>query len=468
MPLRTDALNRGTQNLINVDTHIEKGSKIAKGQENLTGVMSQFSSLMSVMEEDFSIMNDMQREYSSEKSEVSPDLPEELIQNIPDRVSTDEETSKEVIPELSAQNVLEIPEEKTLSTMAHLLEVPIIDEGIDLVSREMVSPIIVVEDYTPSIVESNAVVSVVTQSPLLEPITVQQSNNISILEPKNIQLPNVTEVPQVLADEIIQSMNQIVVETIVEDGSDMVETIEQPELPQFIREGFRLLDENVIPTEQQFEEPVEPLVNDNEPLRNIVKADNEVSPIAKPIIQNDVNTFVQSIGAVIASSTQVNPVVTNSADGVSIQQTKSASNNKLPKMPKLQQTSNFFEKNIDEKQEAGTEKMSFSSKLIQRLEMVIMDPLGRLDVEVAQEMMGIQVKAIAPSEMMSSLLGLEQDLQIALDGHGIDLSSFELEERREELDSSGSSNGLDKEVADTNEELEEKLPMGGMLLSRRV
>ena len=112
--------------------------------------------------------------------------------------------------------------------------------------------------------------------------------------------------------------------------------------------------------------------------------------------------------------------------------------------------------------------MSFSSKLIQRLEMVIMDPLGRLDVEVAQEMMGIQVKAIAPSEMMSSLLGLEQDLQIALDGHGIDLSSFELEERREELDSSGSSNGLDKEVADTNEELEEKLPMGGMLLSRRV
>ena len=125
-------------------------------------------------------------------------------------------------------------------------------------------------------------------------------------------------------------------------------------------------------------------------------------------------------------------------------------------------------KQLGKKQEAGTEKMSFSSKLIQRLEMVIMDPLGRLDVEVAQEMMGIQVKAIAPSEMMSSLLGLEQDLQIALDGHGIDLSSFELEERREELDSSGSSNGLDKEVADTNEELEEKLPMGGMLLSRRV
>jgi hypothetical protein len=33
MPLRTDALNLGTQNLVNVDTHIEKGSKLAKGQD---------------------------------------------------------------------------------------------------------------------------------------------------------------------------------------------------------------------------------------------------------------------------------------------------------------------------------------------------------------------------------------------------------------------------------------------------
>jgi hypothetical protein len=79
MPLRTDALNLGTQNLVNVDTHIEKGSKLAKGQDTLTGVMSQFSSLMSVMEEDFSLMNEMQRDYSVEKSEVSPVLPEELV-----------------------------------------------------------------------------------------------------------------------------------------------------------------------------------------------------------------------------------------------------------------------------------------------------------------------------------------------------------------------------------------------------
>ena len=36
-----------------------------------------------------------------------------------------------------------------------------------------------------------------------------------------------------------------------------------------------------------------------------------------------------------------------------------------------------------------------------------MDPMGRMDVEVAQEVSGVNVKAVVPVEIVSSLLGLE-------------------------------------------------------------
>ena len=52
MKLRNQALERGTSALISTQTHVENGSKIAKGNDALDGVMSQFSSLMSVMQDD--------------------------------------------------------------------------------------------------------------------------------------------------------------------------------------------------------------------------------------------------------------------------------------------------------------------------------------------------------------------------------------------------------------------------------
>ena len=79
MKLRNQALQRGTSALISAQTHVENGSKIAKGHDGLDGVMSQFSSLMSVMQDDFALMGDMEREYEGEKSEVEPTLPDDPI-----------------------------------------------------------------------------------------------------------------------------------------------------------------------------------------------------------------------------------------------------------------------------------------------------------------------------------------------------------------------------------------------------
>ena len=470
MPLRTDALNLGTQNLVNVDTHIEKGSKLAKGQDTLTGVMSQFSSLMSVMEEDFSLMNEMQRDYSVEKSEVSPVLPEELVQNIPERIEQNQNLEQQETITFASSEIIEAVEEDVLSSIGQLINVPLVDDGFDLVTKEMTSPVLEIDGAKGTLKDSTETVNSVLSSVIIEPsATNVQFQSSTSLEPKVVQVPTVIDIPKLLTDEIVQTMNKILVETNVENTDDAVDALERPELPQFVREGFRLLDTDELTIDTDVEEVVQQSMTHSELAQTMVDTESiQDSDVIKSSHIAAVNTTAPAIGAIVASSSQVNPIVATSADGVSIQQTKSSTNGKLPKMPNMEPSPKFFDQSVDEKQEMGAEKMSFSSKLIQRLEMVIMDTMGRMDVEVAQETMGVQVKAIVPSEMISSLLGLEQDLQIALDNHGLDLNSFELEERVEELDNSGSSKEVDKDSSDGTEELEEKLPRGGMLLSRRV
>jgi hypothetical protein len=370
----------------------------------------------------------------------------------------------------SFPEIIETVEEDELSSIGHLINVPLADEGFDLVTKEMTSPVIQFEDAQVVLDDSTEMLVAIQPSVSLEPSanSVQFQPSASI-EPKVVQVPTVVDIPKVLVDEIVQTMNKILVETIVEDVDDAVDAVERPELPQFVREGFRLLDTDEMTIEADLEEVVQQSMTQLDSVQPMVNTEDlQDSDVIKPSAIGAVNTIVPTIGTLVASNSQVNPVVATSADGVSIQQTKNSTNGKLPKMPNMEPTSRYFDQSVDEKQEVGTEKMSFSNKLIQRLEMVIMDPMGRLDVEVAQEMMGVQVKAIVPSEMISSLLGLEQDLQIALDNQGLDLNSFELEERVEELDNTGSSKEVDNDSSNASEELEEKLPRGGMLLSRRV
>ena len=112
--------------------------------------------------------------------------------------------------------------------------------------------------------------------------------------------------------------------------------------------------------------------------------------------------------------------------------------------------------------------MGFSSKLIQRLEMVILDPMGRMDVEIAQDVTGINVKAVVPLEVLPSMSGLETELQVALEQKGLDLNSFELYEREESTNDQGRTDAsLDEAALDEMGE-GEKILSGGMLFNRRV
>ena len=97
-----------------------------------------------------------------------------------------------------------------------------------------------------------------------------------------------------------------------------------------------------------------------------------------------------------------------------------------------------------------------------------MDPLGRMDVEVAQEMVGVQIKTIVPSEMVQTLQGIEQELQVALNNQGLELSSFEMQERGADSDNHGLNTESGHVAEEQFEENEEKSVLGGMLISRRV
>jgi len=138
------------------------------------------------------------------------------------------------------------------------------------------------------------------------------------------------------------------------------------------------------------------------------------------------------------------------------------------KLPKMHLTRQSFEQLLEESQESGKEQMGFSSKLIQRLEMVIMDPMGRMDVEVAQDVSGVNVKAVVPVEIISSLSGIEGELQVALEQQGLELNHFELSERSEDSKSQGRTDVLDEDVLSAENDTNEKSATGGMLVNRRV
>ena len=138
------------------------------------------------------------------------------------------------------------------------------------------------------------------------------------------------------------------------------------------------------------------------------------------------------------------------------------------KLPKPQLTRQHFHELLEESQQKGTEQMGFSNRLIQRLEMVILDPMGRMDVEIAQDVTGINVKAVVPLEVLPSMSGLETELQVALEQKGLDLNSFELYEREESTnDQGGTDASLDEAALDEMGE-GEKILSGGMLFNRRV
>jgi len=472
--LRNQALQRGTSALVSSKTHVENGSKIAKGHDSLDGVMSQFSSLMSVMQEDFNLMGDMEREYEGEKSEVEPTLPTDPS------IVLEGENDEPIFEDVLEAPVSEVPRENFEDIERDYTN--LVSDTVPLSLQEMTEhpalfeqAVSLVDDVVPEEITVQGVdpqVAVAAPAPI-DFTPVQGVDNQSIVESvKRIVVQTPQQIPEVLVEEVVQSLQPMLVEEIeVEEDPPRFEQSERVDLPDFMREEVRLLDdEGALPDEiidtadastlkSSFEQAVQAQVDDQ-----IQTAVPQMS---------DVQTNLQSMmSTVIAQGTQsaqtIQPAVAPSADGVSVQQQKTIDSMKELKLPKLPLTRQHFEELLAESQEKGTEQMGFRSKLIQRLEMVIMDPMGRMDVEVAQEVSGVNVKAVVPVEIVSSLMGLESDLQVALDQQGLELNNFELYERTEDAQNIGRTDGSDDEAVPPENDLNENSLTGGMLVNRRV
>ena len=475
MKLRNQALQRGTSALISSQTHVENGSKIAKGHDAVDGVMSQFSSLMSVMQEDFNLMGDMEREYEGEKSEVEPTLPTD-----PDTV-LEEENQEPVFEDVLEAPMSEVPRENFEDLERDYTS--LVSDTVPLSLQEMTEHPALFEQAVPfvdeTVPEEVAVPTVDTPVAVSAPVPMDFSpvqgvdNPSSVESVKQIVVQTPQQIPEVLVEEVVQSLQPMLVEEIeVEEETPRFEQSERLDLPDFMREEVRLLDddgsipEDIVDTtdpstlKSSFEQAVKTQVDDQ--IQTTVPQMSDVQPNLQSMMNSVIAQGSQSAQTAIQSASAP------SADGVSVQQQKNIDSMKEVKLPKLPLTRQHFEELLEESQEKGTEQMGFRSKLIQRLEMVIMDPMGRMDVEVAQEVSGVNVKAVVPVEIVSSLIGLESDLQVALDQQGLELNNFELYERTEDVQNIGRTDGSGDEDVPPENDLNENSLTGGMLVNRRV
>ena len=474
MKLRNQALQRGTSALISSQTHVENGSKIAKGHDALDGVMSQFSSLMSVMQDDFALMGDMEREYESEKSEVEPTLPSDPVVGVEEEGDTPifEDIIDAPVSEVMREDFEDIERDYTalLSdtvplSLQEMTEHPALFQQTATVVADVVS-----EEVQKAILDIPT--SVAAPAPV-EFAPVQGVDTPSLATPvKQIVVPTPQQVPEVLIEEVVQSLQPMLVEEVeVEEDAPRFEQSERLDLPDFMREEVRLLDDDGLLPDETLE------TVDSTPLKaaftqavqSQVEGQIQTTVPQMSEVQPDLQTMMSGVIAQGVQTTQaVQTTVTPSADGVSVQQQKNIDPAKELKLPKMPLTRQHFEELLEESQQKGTEQMGFNSKLIQRLEMVIMDPMGRMDVEVAQEVSGVNVKAVVPVEIVSSLLGLEGDLQVALDQQGLELNNFELYERTEDSENLGRTDGSSEEAVPPENDLNENSLTGGMLVNRRV
>lgn len=475
MALKTDALQKGLNNFVAVDTHVAKGSKLAKGQDSVAGEMAQFSSLMNVMQDDFALMGAMQREYQSEKSSVEPTLPDisdDVVEKIEqsDLVGNDEQV---VI--LDGEFLEALPEVQTVELpLVEFQNLQVVDEGLDVVQQELIAPVLssLMDDVVEDSVETALpLVPVVIDN--VQNFNVQQNSvDVSVAPTKIVNVPTLQDVPQVLIQEVTDVFRMLTSESVDSPDENVPVLSERLDLPSFLREGIRLLDDVV--AEVVLDNDLESLEMESRAIQSqgvdLVRESWLPSTPIEPSLDVMNNPILQASGAASIASTGPTSSVGGAiqADGVSIQQSKEFTDLKKPKLPNMMLTRQHFDDQVEEGQESGNEQMTFASKLLQRLELVVMDPLGRMDVEVAQEMVGVQVKTIVPSEMVQTLQGIEQELQVALNNQGLELSSFEMQERDAAVEKQGSNTESRQVTEDQFEENEEKSLLGGMLVSRRV
>ena len=477
MKLRNQAVQRGTSALISTQTHVENGSKIAKGQDAVGGIMSQFSSLMSVMQDDFAMMSDMEREYEGEKSAVEPTLPDEVaVAEVDDKETPIFDEHREVlVPESVEQEDPEFEKDYSMLladtvplSLQEMTEHPALFEPV---SAEL--PTTPAEQSYLVVYVLQAAVHLSTPVPQATPVLNEVATSMPVQPAKQVVVSTPQEIPEVLVKEVVQAVQPMLVEEVeVVDDTPRFEQSERLDLPEYMREEVRLLDDVLVETDdadllksvplrELFETSVQQ--QSSEQVQTVIPQQSDVQAGLQAVMNGAIPQGVQT-----AQAAQVVQSAGGTVDGVSIQQQKSAETVKSLKLPKAPLTRQHFEELLEESQQKGTEQMGFRTKLLQRLEMVIMDPMGRMDVEVAQEVSGVNVKAVVPVEIVSSLSGLESDLQVALEQQGLELNNFELYERSEGSESQGTTDGFDDDANSAENDLNEKTLTGGMLVNRRV
>ena len=212
MPLKTDALHKGLSNFVAVDTHIAKGSKLAKGQDSVAGEMAQFSSLMNVMQDDFVLMGAMQREYQSEKSSVEPTLPHLSSEVVEEFESSDTVTDDEQVVVLDGEFIEALPDVQTVELpLVDFQNLQVVDEGLDLVQQELISPVLspIEDDFVESSMEMALPVTPVLMSGVQTVSPQQNVVEMSALPTKVVNVPTLQEVPQVLVQQVTEIFSNV-------------------------------------------------------------------------------------------------------------------------------------------------------------------------------------------------------------------------------------------------------------------
>ena len=133
-------------------------------------------------------------------------------------------------------------------------------------------------------------------------------------------------------------------------------------------------------------------------------------------------------GAVVGSEKSVRPVsvVTRSEGAQASSVLEKSSMKEELKMPKRPLEQSFAKLLKEAKELAEDFEPEFHAKILRKLEIQVKDPAGIIQLEIAQKEATVHVRAVVPSEAMSDLHYLGQDVQESLQDLGLQLGSYEL------------------------------------------
>lgn len=456
-------------------TVVVQGAKAAKGQDAIEGTVMQFSSLMSVMNEDFALMNEMQRDYVPEKSEVP--VPKEIREiDLPEdfEVSTQEEEIDFEVSEVINNFAEKEEPRKEIVVDEELVSLPEVfsDPTINMYSLEEVNLQAVVEPDAPEQIILRSPDTVI-QAPVIQDAIVQ----IDPSEPVKIEVPDMEMAKFEIVDEVLQ---------VVEKATDLLMEEVELEAEEPTQDDFGLKDllKRDFLLEDDFGADEDVNLDEVTP-EKVSLMEKELRPEKEkverePLFDENADLSIEELNALainaslaagISGTTTavVQPTVVTASSDINISNIQDKRDkDDLPKMPKNLRHQSHFSELLQDADDKALEKMSFNNKLLRRLELIVNDPAGKLEVDIAQDPVGVHVKAIVPAEVLKSMEGLQQDLQVALYQKGLELGSFEMQERGEGVENRGTTNTIEDDDLEARREKIEETAIGGILVNQRV